>query len=853
MIRGIALGGLFLAAAGIAAPAQAQNCTVFLDQAAFEAFNMDHGKAMKGLEDFEPPVGNVPANSYALLTNTLEGNIPNVDGGGFGFPSGLANKNLKIQTNPAPYNAEFPAPSSSLIAMGQDFLGPGVPNSIVVGPNLFDESLDLIFLPGETHTGVGFDVIAPLPAGTDTAHVSVFDNNNVMIAQTAVPLAAGKTFFGIWCPESIGRINIGAADPAGAAGGELVDNIQMWMEVQEPTCPWDCGYPPNKMVDIIDFLALLGEWGGVDTPCDFDGGGVGITDFLKLLGAWGLCPPPYNNMCINQLPIDKSNPQTTTEVTFDMYGARPSPDQPYACLPNPPDFKDIWYCLTNSTASTIGVTITTTLALYIEVYQGCNCDPLGPLVVCGEGQVGTEQFVMLDAEQVLIRVIDHLNLPNDELKGAMFVESKPVGAAVNFFTDEVLFDEAAAQASKLYKFVWDFNPHDQPSGIPALDDPLDIDTHGLNADDPWTDSGGTNLWPPVVDNVQFSANLTPGGALNPRGVDGMAFLWQGNWPGIDNNALVANFPTDSFDIVSGLPVAANHTAMKLEIISVAGSVPTTIRIRVFDQDDLVMGTFLLDYQGGKAFLGILSKDPASAIKRVDIHDVSDGAEGISFIQCYHPYAGFNFFTERVTFEDELASQGKVQKVYWEFKPDNVPAGAPGIGINDDPPLDINTHPDNAPGIWEGRWPPEADNVQFASNINPQGMWVPRGLQGMVYWKAGSPPPNLGANALLANWAQDSFDLLSGPPAGDNHTAIQVELIQLPGYGHPDPVFHISVYDKIERQIGEFILPGVPGEPAFLGMIAKDPGDTIGRVDIWDESGGFEGITSFGLFSQPAPP
>ncbi len=57
----------------------------------------------------------------------------------------------------------------------------------------------------------------------------------------------------------------------------------------ENTCPWDCG-DFNGDVGIVDFLAMLGGWGGPG-PCDFDGGGVvDITDFLNLLAHWGLCP-----------------------------------------------------------------------------------------------------------------------------------------------------------------------------------------------------------------------------------------------------------------------------------------------------------------------------------------------------------------------------------------------------------------------------------------------------------------------------------------------------------------------------------------------------------------------------------
>ncbi len=56
-----------------------------------------------------------------------------------------------------------------------------------------------------------------------------------------------------------------------------------------PPCPWNCGGDNDNAVGIIDFLELLGQWGGPG-PCDLDGGGVGITDFLELLANWGPCP-----------------------------------------------------------------------------------------------------------------------------------------------------------------------------------------------------------------------------------------------------------------------------------------------------------------------------------------------------------------------------------------------------------------------------------------------------------------------------------------------------------------------------------------------------------------------------------
>ena len=58
----------------------------------------------------------------------------------------------------------------------------------------------------------------------------------------------------------------------------------------DPPCPWDCADVNDGTVGIVDFLALLAQWGQVGTSCDIDGFGVGIVDFLSLLGNWGACP-----------------------------------------------------------------------------------------------------------------------------------------------------------------------------------------------------------------------------------------------------------------------------------------------------------------------------------------------------------------------------------------------------------------------------------------------------------------------------------------------------------------------------------------------------------------------------------
>jgi len=61
------------------------------------------------------------------------------------------------------------------------------------------------------------------------------------------------------------------------------------IDVEGPFCPWDCAEPADGEVSVVDFLALLSQWGTEDT-CDFDGDGVGVSDFIALLANWGPCP-----------------------------------------------------------------------------------------------------------------------------------------------------------------------------------------------------------------------------------------------------------------------------------------------------------------------------------------------------------------------------------------------------------------------------------------------------------------------------------------------------------------------------------------------------------------------------------
>jgi hypothetical protein len=55
------------------------------------------------------------------------------------------------------------------------------------------------------------------------------------------------------------------------------------------SCPWDCG-DSDGTVGVVDFLAMIAQWGQIATTCDFDGDGVSVVDFLALLATWGPCP-----------------------------------------------------------------------------------------------------------------------------------------------------------------------------------------------------------------------------------------------------------------------------------------------------------------------------------------------------------------------------------------------------------------------------------------------------------------------------------------------------------------------------------------------------------------------------------
>ena len=223
---------------------------VFSDQEEFEAFNEQQGLLLKGIETFEESV--LPPASVDRFDGPLCGGVPNAPDA-FPFPNGLDEPNLCVQSNNLGGNPTMPSPSvfGGLVAVSAGFIGA---TSDVVVAGWFVDSFDVIFSEPNP-TALGCDTISFPNSGT--VEIRVYDRNEILLVMGTAPVdPAGSNFFGVWCPQSIGRFNVFDPDDPGG-GAEGADNIQMWLTPQgecgddtcEPgetceNCPEDCGACP---------------------------------------------------------------------------------------------------------------------------------------------------------------------------------------------------------------------------------------------------------------------------------------------------------------------------------------------------------------------------------------------------------------------------------------------------------------------------------------------------------------------------------------------------------------------------------------------------------------------------------
>jgi hypothetical protein len=438
VIAGLCLGAV--ACLGTAPPAHAGGpggAQFFLDPIQFEQTMADIGKFSKAQWDFKPD--NVPAESINAIDDILDitthpVNAPGVweDAAGNDlWPPEVDNVRFSSNLTPGPGQPLTPHGVTGLV-----YLKPPVfeLDSNVLAANFFVDSFDIISGPpaGDNHTAISFEMVQVAVGGAPPPVflVSVFNKNEELIGTFAIDGAPNqRIFLGILAPpgDTIQRVDIW--DQSGGAEG--ISFLALYQQQgQLPACPGDCAFPPDKVVNVVDFLALIAQWGGPGS-CDLDGNGtVNVLDFLDLIAIWGPCPAPGNDECVDKTFIELLDPAGQQDVSFDMYGATPSPE-PSRCLGiDVIPFKDSWYCLRNNTGTPTTVTISGSVDLLVEVTAGCVCPP-GPLVACGRTVAGDTVFPLQPGEEVCIRLINDLDLPNDELKGNLTIFNEPGIICIN--------------------------------------------------------------------------------------------------------------------------------------------------------------------------------------------------------------------------------------------------------------------------------------------------------------------------------------------------------------------------------------------------------------------------------------
>jgi len=144
-----------------------------------------------------------------------------------------------------------------------------------------------------------------------------------------------------------------------------------------------------------------------------------------------------------------------------------------------------------------------------------------------------------------------------------------------------------------------------------------------------------------------------------------------------------------------------------------------------------------------------------------------------------------------------------------------------------------------------------DNIALDSNLAAHGFGGPngRGVGGEGLLGVG-PSAGFGnpSNAIVSNFAADSFDLLV---AGPFKTAMSFHAVSLSGSDTID----ITVYDVRGRVFEQFTGLDAPAEGHEYGLILFTDNRFIGRVNLYDPSGGREGLLGEAIFYEggvPAP-
>ncbi len=195
-------------------------------------------------------------------------------------------------------------------------------------------------------------------------------------------------------------------------------------------------------------------------------------------------------------------------------------------------------------------------------------------------------------------------------------------------------------------------------------------------------------------------------------------------------------------------------------------------------------------------------------------------------QAAHAEVHVVFFLDEVEFQAALEQAGNIIDGVEVF-PWSAGAGSI-IGVDD--PIDVNTSVPGwiKPGVL-------LDNITYQSNLDPFGANGPnpRGVTGLALFTTEFLEAT--HNGVVANHFVDSFDILSGPPADDNHTAMAMQVFSFNNSPGGSSIT-VSVYDKNENLIGTAADISAPHNQGgtFLGILATG-GNSIGRVNLYDTS------------------
>jgi len=478
------------------------------------------------------------------------------------------------------------------------------------------------------------------------------------------------------------------------------------------------------------------------------------------------------------------------------------------------------------------MTLTSSVDLLAEVTAGCTC-PAGALVTCGRLAGDITTFTMQAGDAVCIRLINDLDLPNDQIEGTLTITNDP---AEQLF--DTCFDQPPNQVNGIFSDLdCDFcvGGEGPPSMQVVADQLVLVTPESIHAVKFWGgyfpgDAGGGE---PLPDDftVKFRLNDDSGGI----GVPGTVVQKAKIGPATTRVATgITLFGVREFEYTIQLASNLDLRPGDYWVEIYNDTTPDPIG------DTWFWETGLLDPVNGLPGSAFSGDPPNLPGESWTIDAVQNLALTIS---CISPPTNVNFHTDPVEFAAGLQRAGKLHQFTWNFSPNDLPAAS--VVLLDDP-LDINTHGDDPDDPWGGSWPPAVDNLQFTSNMNPGGPLVPAGIDGLAFKSAGFL--NLINDMLGATTLTDSFDIVSGTPNPGVHTAMSMNLMSQALVGSPVAVlFHVTVYDEQDQLLGLIDIPAMDNEKVFLGLITKDS-VPIGRIDIWDVLGdgatnGAEGISS----------